>query len=119
MEPQVEKIRHVLLFEFNRGVKAVDAACSIRNVYSMDAISDRTAQKWFTWFKEGNFNLSDAETSGRRYDFDEERLNALIHENPRQSTRELSEVLECDYSTSVRHLKAMGKVQKWGDSVPH
>lgn len=122
MECQVEKnehFRHILLFEFNRGVKAVDAARNIRAVYGEDAIVDRTAQKWFKHFKEGNFSLEDSPRSGRPSEFDEDRLNDLIHDDPRQTTRELAEKLGCGQTTVVRHLNTMGKVQKWGVWVPH
>lgn len=122
MELQVEKnshFRHVLLFEFNRGVKAVEAARTIRNVYGEAAITDRAAQKWFSRFRDGNFDLSDADRQGRTPNFDEERLDVLLHENPRQTTRELAVEMECDQSTIVRHLQSMGKVQKLGAWVPH
>lgn len=122
MDPQVEKnthFRHILLFEFNRGVKAVEAAQIIRNVYGGDAIGDSTAQKWFSRFKDENFDLSDAARSGRPSVLNNDCLNALLLENPRQSTRELAEKMECDHSTIVRHLKAMGSVQKLGVWVPH
>lgn len=63
--------------------------------------------------------MSNAIRSGQTLVLDEDCLNALIHENPRQTTRELAEEMECDHSTIVRHLKAMGKVQKLGAWVPH
>ena len=38
---------------------------------------------------------------GRPSGFDEDRLNTLIHNDPRQCTRELANVMNCDYSTIV------------------
>lgn len=122
MEPQVEKnahFRHILLFEYNRGVKASEAARTIRNVYGEESIGDSTARKWFSRFKDGNFDITDANRSGREVEFNEERLNALLHENARQTTRELAEKMKCDQSTVVRHMQSMGKVQKFGAWVPH
>lgn len=122
MKCQVEEkehFRHLLLFQFNRKVSAAEAARNIREVYGEDAMGESTARKWFSRFKEGCFDLNDASRSGRTSDFDEERLNALIHDNPRQSTRELADIMECDHSTIVRHLRSIGKVQKLGAWIPH
>ena len=48
MECQVEKLehfRHILLFEFNRCVKAAEAAKNICAVYGNNAIGENTARK--------------------------------------------------------------------------
>jgi hypothetical protein len=58
MECQLEKNEHfgnLLLYEFNRGSKAAEAARNICAVYGEDSIAERTAQKWFALFKQGNF----------------------------------------------------------------
>jgi hypothetical protein len=68
MECQVEKnehSRHLLLYEFNRGSKAAEAARNICAVYGEDSIAERTAQKWFARFRQGNFDTSDTPRSGR------------------------------------------------------
>jgi len=122
MKCQVEEkehFRHLLLFHFNRKESAAESARKIREVYGEDAMGDSTARKWFSRFKDGSFDLNDAPRSGRTSDFDEGHLNALIHDNPRHSTRELADIMACDHSTIVRHLSAMGKVQKLGAWVPH
>ncbi|KFD68494.1 hypothetical protein M514_09348, partial [Trichuris suis] len=82
----------------------------IQAVYEEEAISNRVARKSFSRFREGNFDLSDSAGSGRPSDFDEEKLNALVHENPRQSTCELAEKIGCSHVTVSRHLLSMGKV---------
>ena len=51
--------------------------------------------------------------------FDEDRLNTLIRNDPRQCTREMANVMNCDHSTIVRHLHSMVKVQKSGIWVPY
>ena len=38
-------------------------------------------------------------------------LNILIHNDSRQCTRELANVMNCDHSTIVRHLHSMDKVK--------
>ncbi|KOC60012.1 Histone-lysine N-methyltransferase SETMAR [Habropoda laboriosa] len=90
MECQVEKNEHFrhLLFAFNQGSKAAKAARDICAVYGEGAIAERTARDWYAKFKNGNFDLK-ARLS------DEERLNQLLHENSRQTTRELAEKMEC------------------------
>lgn len=116
---KLEHFRHILLFEFNRGAKAAEATRNICAVYGDNAIGESTARKWFSRFKEGHFDTSDTPRSGRPSGFDEARLNRLIHNSPRQSTRELANLMNCDHSTIVRHLHSMGKVQKSGVWVPH
>ncbi|XP_076047479.1 histone-lysine N-methyltransferase SETMAR-like [Oratosquilla oratoria] len=82
-------------------------------------MTERTAQKWFKKFRSGNFNLEDAPRSGKPSAFDEDALNQLLHEDPRQSTRELEQAIGYDHATVARHLQKMGKVQKLGAWVPH
>jgi histone-lysine N-methyltransferase SETMAR len=68
MECQVENnehIGHCLLYEFSRGSKAAEAARNICAVYGEDSIAKRTAQKWFSRFKQGNFDMSVTPRSGR------------------------------------------------------
>ncbi|KAJ4437708.1 hypothetical protein ANN_17853 [Periplaneta americana] len=108
-----------VFFEFNRGTKAAEAARIICAVYADNAIEESTVRKWFSRFKEGRFDFSDISRSGRPSAFDENRLNTLIHIDPRQCTRELANVMNCDHSTIVRHLHSMGKVKKSGIWVPH
>ena len=124
MECQVDKnehFRHLMLFIFNRDgeyAKAAAAAREVCVVYGENAVPERTARNWFTKFKDGNFDLEDASRSGRPVEFNENRLNQLLHEDARQTTRELSERMDCSQMTIVRHLRTMGKVQKLGCWVP-
>jgi hypothetical protein len=62
MECQVKKnehFRHHLLYEFSRGSKDAEAARNICAIYGEDSIAERTAEKWFAHFKQGNFDMSD------------------------------------------------------------
>ena len=116
---RLEHLRRTVLFEFNRGVKAVEVTRNIRAVYEDNAIGESTARNWFSHFKENGFNTGDTPHSGRPSGFDEDRLNTLIQNDLRQCTRELANVMNCDHSTIVRHLYSMDKVQKSGVLVPH
>ena len=86
------------------------------NGFGNNAIRDSTARKWFSRFKEDRF---DTPRSERPSEFDGNRLNTLIHNDPRQCTREVANVMNCDHYTIVRHLHSMGEVQKSGVWVPH
>ena len=122
MECQVEKLEHfryILLFECNRGAKATEAARNICAVYGDNAIGERTARKWFSRFKKDRFDIRDTSRSGIPSGFNEDRLNTLIHNDPRQRTLELANVMNCDHSIIIRHLHSMIKVQKSGVWVPH
>ncbi|XP_052827644.1 histone-lysine N-methyltransferase SETMAR-like [Octopus bimaculoides] len=78
-----------------------------------------TARGWYAKFKNGNFDLKDAPRSGRPVEFDEERLNQLLHKSSRQTTRELAEKMECSHTAIEKHLHSMGKVPKYGVWVLH
>ena len=81
---KLEHFRHIILFEFNRRAKAAEAARNICAVNGDNAIGERTARKWVSRFKEDRFNISDTPRSGRSSGFDEDCLNTLIHNDPRQ-----------------------------------
>ncbi|KAG8239603.1 hypothetical protein J437_LFUL019245, partial [Ladona fulva] len=106
-------------FESTPGSKAAEGSHNICAVYGVGAIAERTAHDWYAKFKKGNFDLKDAPCYGRPVEFDEERLNQLLHENPRQTTRELAEKMECSHTAIEKNLHSMGKVQKCGAWVPH
>ena len=81
---KLEHFRHILLFEFSRGAKAAETARNVFAVYRDNDIGESTAWKWFSRFKEDDFNISDIARSGRSSGFDEDRLNTLIRNGPRQ-----------------------------------
>jgi glucan phosphorylase len=53
------------LCEFNRGSKAAEAARNICVVYGEDSIAERIAQQLFARFKQGSFDMSETQRSGR------------------------------------------------------
>ena len=79
-------------FEFSRGAKGARNIC---------AIGESTARKRVSRFKEDRFDISDTPCSGRPSGFDKDLLNTLIHNDPRQCTRELANMMNCDHSTIV------------------
>ena len=80
-------ISDIFFAEFNRDAKAAEAARNIGAVYGDNAIGEKTATKWFSRFNEDRFEFSDTPRTGRPSGFDEDRLNILMHNDPRQCTR--------------------------------
>lgn len=119
MELSKEYIRGLLLYDFKSGESAVASSRRINAAFGEGTVSKRTAQDWFKRFRDGDFNLKDSVRSGRASEFDNERLCQLVKSNPRQTTRELAQVLGVHHSTIADHLHQMGKVYKLAQWVPH
>ena len=102
-----------MLYEFDRrSTAAAEAARNICDTYGEKAIDSSTCRCWFSKFRSEDTILTDKSRSGRPVDFDDEALQALLDADPRQTTRELVEQLNCHHSTVERHLHALGKVHK-------
>ena len=97
----------------------MEAKAAICSAYGEDALSVRVCQQWFVKFRNNNFDLEDEQRSGKPRQLTSDDLQALLDENPRQSTRELAETLHADQSTVACRLYGMGKIQKAGRWVPH
>ena len=76
-------------------------------------------RKWFANFKKGNFNLQDAERSGRPSTIDDDELKIKIAENPRINVRDLAELLQISKSAVHEHLQKLGFVSRLDVWVPH
>ena len=57
--------------------------------------------------------------TGRPSAVDEDRLNTLIHNDPRQCTRELANVMNCEHPPSCDICIQWAKLKKSGVWVPH
>lgn len=111
-------LRHCILFQFDRGLKATEATYGINKVYPK-SLTVRKCQRWFAKFKGGKKDLEDDSKNGRPSHFDEKQLLAIVEEDPTQSIEEISCRLGATWSTVQRHLKVIGKVQRAGKWVPH
>ena len=56
---------------------------------------------------------------GRPSEFDVNFLEAILEQNPCQSTRDIAKRMHISQSTLCRHLEKLGKVCKLGAWVPH
>ena len=112
-------LRLLLLHEFRLGRKATEAASNICHTMGEDVVSNRTAQNWFSRFKKGKFDLDDLPRSGRPLKVDVDALQQLIEEDPRLTTRDLSERLGCSHVAIEKHLRELGKTWKYSVWIPH
>ena len=112
-------IRHCMLYEFNLKKNAVQATKSICSAYGQGALQLRTCQNWFARFKTGDFDLNDKERSGRPVEDDDDQLEELLEEDPKQSTRDLALQMSVSHTTVFNRLKALEKVQRSDIWVPH
>ena len=60
-----QHFQHLLFFAFHQGQKAAEAAKDICMVYGEGVLGKSMARKWFTKFKNGNFDIDDMPCSGR------------------------------------------------------
>ena len=86
-----QHFRHLLFFAFYRDQKSAEAAQGICMVYGEGVIGESTARKWFTKFKNGNFDIDNTPCSRRLSEFDADHLKPLLKEESRQTSRKLAE----------------------------
>ena len=79
----------------------------------------RTCETWFRQFKSGDFGLTDIEHHGAVKKFEDEKLQALLDEDPTKSQQQLAQTLNVTRGAICQRLKAMGKIQKYQKWVPH
>ncbi|CAF3262951.1 unnamed protein product [Rotaria socialis] len=119
MNISCKELRVLLLQEFRLGHKTTEATSNICSTMSKDALFIRTAQDWFNWFKNDNFELDDLPRAGRPLEVDMDVLKQLAEEDPRLTTRCLAERLGCSHATVETHLRELGKMWKCGVWIPH
>ncbi|XP_004208958.2 histone-lysine N-methyltransferase SETMAR-like [Hydra vulgaris] len=117
-EIQEVHIRHCMLFEFCKGNNATVATKNISDVYP-GSLDVQKCQRWFSKFRSGNFDLSDAHRPGRPMSLDNDVLRAEVEANPCQTIEELSNTLKQPWSTIQEHLHQIGKISRAGVWVPH
>ena len=99
-------LRYCMLYEFRKGKSAVHATKAI--CYGSDAPTTRAKL-----VSEVSKDEDEARTE-RPEKLQTDDLEALLEEDPRQTTPELGEKLGVDATTVLRRLHAIGKIQKIG-----
>lgn len=112
-------IRGCLLYEYKLGTKAAVAARKICTAFGDDAVSDRTAQKWFKKFSSGDLSLTDEARSGRPKIINNEDIQQVVEANSRTTCLELAERFNVSDETIRLHLHQLGKTWKLSKWVPH
>ncbi|XP_077291831.1 histone-lysine N-methyltransferase SETMAR-like [Arctopsyche grandis] len=108
MENEKIHLRHVMLYEFRKGVSVGTAQKNIQEVYLDHAPALRTVKKWFCKFRNGDFNMEDQPRSGRPSVIDDDIVSDLVKNNPRITTKEIAEKMNVNNSSAFRRLKKLG-----------
>ena len=87
-------LRYILFYEYKKENNAASAFKNICATYSEGSLLGRTCRKWFTRFREGNFNPHGESCPGRPSDCNEEAIRGHLSKHSRQSTSELAEASE-------------------------
>ena len=117
--PEKVFLPRVLLHYFNMKKTAVESHRILVEVYGEHTLAERTCQKWFVRFKNGDFGLEDEERLGQPKKFEDEEPEALLDEDCCQTQEELEESLAVTQAAISKRLKAAGYIQKQGNWVPH
>ena len=114
-----KKIQVIFSFEFKMGHEAAETTRNIHNTFGPGTAKECTAQRWLKKLSKGDESLEDEERGGRPSEVDNDQWRAIIKACPLTSTQEVTEELNVDHSTVIRHSKQMGKVRKLDKRVPH
>ena len=101
-----------MLYKFQLGNNARAASRNICAALDEDTVADRACRHWFKGFQKGDISLEDYPRFEQPLQCDGQRSQALIEDNPRPTTRELSIVLGCNCSIIDLQLHQLGKVNK-------
>lgn len=117
--PNNRHLQEVLLYFFTTKKSAAESHRLLVEAYGEQAFSDNMCRRWFRQFEEGLFDVEDAQREGRPKKFEDEKLQALLDEDNKQTQQELAEALNVDQSVVSRRLHGMGMIQKLGNWIPH
>lgn len=103
-----EGLRYIYYYEWKKGSSSAEATREINRVFQQEVTSYPTVHRWYNKFRSGDFSFEDEPRTGRPRTVDDNRLMAMLEENPETTTRQLAVALDCDHSTVADHLKALG-----------
>lgn len=111
--------RVLFLYEWKMGHNAQEAARNINYSFGKDSANARTIRRWFDKFKSGDLSMTNCDRGRPKTAIVDKELQAAVELNSRQSVRELSKQFDVCARTISTHLKAIGKVKKMEQWVPH
>ena len=68
----------MMLYYFNKGIKAMETQKKICTVYGEFAVTNWMCQRWFVKFPARDFSLDDAPQLGRPVEVDSNQIDTLI-----------------------------------------
>uniref|UniRef100_A0A7I4YEE8 HTH_48 domain-containing protein n=1 Tax=Haemonchus contortus TaxID=6289 RepID=A0A7I4YEE8_HAECO len=113
------QIRTIFLFQFKLGRSAADTARDINIAFGRGTTNERTAQRWFRKFRNGDESLEDDSRGGRPSDVVNDELKALVEANPRMILKDISSELNVSIGAVYSHMREIGKSKKLDKWVPH
>ena len=111
--------RAIMLYEFKLGKSAGETVRNMNLAWGEGTASDRTVQRWFKKFREGNLSLKDEPGRGRKRSLENDVLKAAVEGKRESSVRQLGAVVGASSTTVIRHLAELKMVKKLPMYVPH
>ena len=106
------RLRASLWYDFKLAKNGVESHRDLCKVFGEDAISESQCRRWFQRFREGNQSLEDENHQRRPPAIDSAVLKQAIEMDPRQTTRELTEIFRVSPQTISEHLNQLGKTSR-------
>ena len=91
--------RAILLHEFKLDHKGSEATRNINKASGKNVVNEPTVQRWFKKFRSGDISLEDKDRNGRPSTVDDDRLRAIVEDNPRKTVQEIAKELKIDIVT--------------------
>ena len=113
--PTKQHLREVMLSNFIQKKTAAETYRFLLQIYG----EQNTCEYWFWRFKNNDFDVSDKERVGAPNKFEDEKLEALLSEDPCQTEEELALTLEVTQENVSKRLKKMGMAPQLSYWVPH
>jgi len=112
-------LRGILLHYFIFKKSAAEAHRILVETYDDHALFETTCIDWFRCSKNNDFDAEGIKRSGVPKKFEDEELEALLHEDPCQMLAELEESLGVDHATVSKLLEVSEMIEKQGHWVPY
>ena len=104
--------RYILLYHFRKGKNAAQAREKLCDVYGEESLTERQCQNWFACFRSGDFDLKDAQRSGRPTEVEDYKIETMVENNRGGMTRKNAEKFNKSHTCVERHLKQLGYANK-------